>query len=297
MEPLKLLSPAKINLSLRILNRRSDGHHNLLMVMEKISLFDEIIFEKIPSGIELAGSPPDVPVEKNLAYRAAKLLQESSGVAVGARLQLSKRIPMGGGLGGGSSNAATVLKGLNVLWDLKYSTEKLAQIGVRLGADVPFFIHDGPALVGGIGDLIKPLKKIAKLWIILVNPGVHVSTPLAYQMWDKKGCAEKGSDPSGRGGKSLTQKNQNVRDFTTFQGTFGDLLQVLRNDFEGVVFPEFPEIQRAKEILVKAGAGGALMSGSGSTVFGLFETKEGRERAFAEIKRKRGWRIFLAENC
>ena len=284
MESLRLLSPAKINLSLKILNRREDGFHNLLMVMEKISLFDEILLEKIPTDIELIGSPSDVPIEKNLVFRAAKLLQEISGVSSGVRLQLAKKIPMGGGLGGGSSNAATVLKGLNELWGLNLPPEKLAKIGVRLGADVPFFIVDGPALVGGIGDLIKPLKKIAKLWIILINPGVPVSTLWAYKTWDTNASAE--------GRNNLTQENQNVRSL----GTFEEVLQVLHNDFEDVIFPEFPEIQKAKGTLVKAGAKGTLMSGSGSTVFGLFETKEARDKALTKIRKKAAWQVFAAEN-
>ncbi|MBI5299636.1 MAG: 4-(cytidine 5'-diphospho)-2-C-methyl-D-erythritol kinase [Deltaproteobacteria bacterium] len=314
MESLRFLSPAKINLSLRILNRREDDFHNLLMVMEKVSLFDEIFLEKIPTGIELTVHGPwsivPSPIEKNLAYRAAKILQEVSDTYRGVRIGLTKKIPMGGGLGGGSSNAATVLKGLNELWGLNLPPEKLVKIGVRLGADIPFFIYDGPALVGGIGDLIKPLKKIAKLWIILINPGVPVSTPWAYKTWDANASIE-GRTKQPRSGvegeaptalplegalpapmKRLTQENQNVRRLSTFE----EVLQVLHNDFEDVIFPEFPEIQKAKETLVKAGARGTLMSGSGSTVFGLFETKPARDKAITKIRKKAAWQVFTAEN-
>src|SRR3989338_1183877 len=127
MPLLTLQSPAKINLSLRILNRREDGYHNIFSLMEKVSLFDELTFEKIPSGIEISCDNLDMPLEKNLIYKAAKLLQQEANVSYGARHRVTKKIPMGAGLGGGSSNAATVLKGLNQLWGLNWPLEKLVE--------------------------------------------------------------------------------------------------------------------------------------------------------------------------
>lgn len=284
-----LLSPAKINLVLRILNRREDGYHSLSMVMEKVSLCDEIVLEKTDFDIEVVMEPSsDIPLEKNLAWRAASLLREVSGSKRGVKIGLKKAIPMGGGLGGGSSNAAAVLKGLNKLWELDWPVPRLAGVGVQLGADVPFFLYDGPAWVEGIGDKITPLKRLPKLAIILINPGVPVSTPWAYQMWDANKCQAL----TGQGGKDLTQENQSVRPPCTFQ----EVLEGLHNDFEAVVFPHHPEIRRAKEALLKAGAEGALMSGSGSTVFGVFETKGERDRALGRLKIKPDWRVFAAEN-
>ena len=249
--------------------------------MEKVSLFDELTFEKIPSGIEISCDNLDMPLEKNLIYKAAKLLQQEANVSYGARHRVTKKIPMGAGLGGGSSNAATVLKGLNQLWGLNWPLEKLAQLGVQLGADVPFFIYDGPAQIGGIGDQIKPLTKLPNLSIILVNPGVHVSTPWAYGAWDKR-----------FDGNPLTPQNRSV----TSARAFAEIVQELHNDFEAVVIPEHPEIQGAKEALKNVGAQGILMSGSGSTVFGIFETKDLRDRALGKIGKREKWQVFAVEN-
>ncbi len=265
---MKLLAPAKINLFLKILGRRSDGYHDLSMVMEKISLCDEIVLEKIPNGIELVNPIPGVPTEKNLVCRAAQAFKRS-----GVRIHLTKKIPMGGGLGGGSSDAAAVLKSLNRLWELNWPTEKLAEVGVRLGADVPFFLYDGPAKVEGIGDRISPLERLPKLSIILINPGIFVSTPWAYSAWDES----RSLAPRNR----LTQQNHDVRLPAALD--FGGIIKLLHNDFETVVFPKFPEIKEAKEKLLEVGAEGALMSGSGSSVFGLFETAEKRDSAFEKL--------------
>lgn len=287
MSVLNLLAPAKINLCLHILGRRENGYHNLAMLMEKVSLYDQIGLEKIPEGIELIDSGLGFPPEKNLAYRAAKSLHEVSASSCGVRIRLSKNIPMGGGLGGGSSDAATVLKGLNQLWGLDWPVERLAEIGVKLGADVPFFLYEGPALVEGIGDKVMPQRKLPKLWIILLNPGISVETAWAYRQWDDQ---------------RLTQQNHSVsvhalRSFS--EGgprSFKELVAILHNDFEEIVFAKFPEIKAAKENLLKAGAAGALMSGSGATASGLFETEKERDRALKKMMVGPKWQVFTAEN-
>lgn len=282
MPVIELKAPAKINLYLKILNRREDGYHNLSMLMEKISLCDEISLEKISSGVELVSPPLNIPPEENLAFKAAKALREVSNTSQvsdsrGVRVYLTKKIPMGGGLGGGSSDAAAVLKGLNKLWGLGYPPQRLAAIGAKLGADIPFFLYDGPAKVEGIGEKITPLKKFPKLWIILIYPGFPVDTAWAYSAWNDNG---------------LTQKNHSV----SLPADFGSLLKALHNDFEEVVTPKHPQIQQAREALQRAGAEGALMSGSGSIVFGLFETKDERDRALKKIAVKPQWQMFVAEN-
>lgn len=277
MISLMLKAPAKINLCLHILGRRPDGYHELSMLMEKISLCDEIRLEKTSGSIELLDDATDIPPEKNLALRAAQGLHEVSASSWGVRIQLTKKIPIGGGLGGGSSDAAAVLKGLNQLWELNWPVEKLAEIGVKLGADVPFFLYDGPALVQGIGEKVNPQRKLPKLWMILLYPGVAVDTRWAYQEWDRN---------------QLTQGNHDV----SLPRTFAELLEILHNDFEAVVFPKFPEVAAAKSALQKAGSPGALMSGSGSAVFGLFETKEERDRAFKKLVVSPSWQVFTAEN-
>lgn len=276
---LTLQAPAKINLALRILGRRADGYHELSMLMEKISLCDEVGLEKTSGPLQLEAEGCDFPPEKNLALRAALALQEVADTWLSVRIYLKKMIPMGAGLGGGSSDAAAVLKGLNRIWELNWPVEKLSAIGVKLGADVPFFLYDGPALVQGKGERVIPQRKLPKLWIILIYPGIAVDTKWAYGAWDERK-------------EELTQGNHDV----SVPRAFEELLEILRNDFEGVVFPKFPEIESAKSALQKAGAPGTLMSGSGSAVFGLFETKEKRDRAFEKLVVGANWQVFTAEN-
>lgn len=304
MTSLKLLAPAKLNLCLRILDRRKDGYHPLAMLMEKISLCDGLVLEKLSKGIELIDSS-DIPKEKNLGFRAAKMLhevsfgfaQDRSASSWGVRIQLTKKIPMGAGLGGGSSDAAAVLKGLNQLWKLNWPVAKLAEVGVKLGADVSFFLYDGPAIVEGIGERVKPIPKLPKLWIILIYPGVAVDTAWAYRAWDEAWQ----NKPVLSEVEVLTQENQSVSVLArqSFRGgtrAFKGLLEILHSDFEKVVFPKFPEIQEAKRALLNAGAQGALMSGSGSAVFGLFGTKDKRDRAFEKLVVSPNWQVFTAEN-
>ena len=289
MASLTLRAPAKINLALHILVRREDGYHELAMLMEKISLCDEIRLEKTTSAIELVDTT-DIPPEKNLAFRAAKRLHEVSAASWGVRIQLAKKIPMGAGLGGGSSDAAAVLKGLNQIWELDWPVKKLSEIGVQLGADVPFFLSDGPALVRGIGERVIPQRQCPKLWIILIYPGVAIDTKWAYRAWDQNQLAL--SEARQGRVEVLTQGNQDV----SLPRTFEELLEILHNDFEAVVFPKFPEIVAAKSALQQAGAPGTLMSGSGSSVFGLFETKEERERAVKKLTVSPRWQVTTAEN-
>ena len=315
MSRIECQAPAKINLFLHILGRRADGYHDLSMLMEKISLWDALTLEKTPKGIELICDLPGVPAEKNIVYQAAEALQKISGSKEGVRIHLIKKIPTGAGLGGGSSDAAAVLKNLNVLWDLGLSNQKLIEIGVKLGADVPFFIENGPFLVKGIGEGLTPLvQKLPKLWILLIYPGVGVATSWAYAEWDRSKCQAPTAKPlqlepgtychrltrAGAGATTRPSSKEGGRhpfqDRTGSHASVTEVLSVLENDFEEVVFPSFPPIVTAKKILVEHGAKGALMSGSGSAVFGLFETKEARDVAFEKVPRKEGWQIFAAEN-
>lgn len=289
MDSLSLKAPAKINLALHILGRRADGYHELSMLMEKISLCDEIRLEEVTGPLELRAEGCDFPPEKNLAYRTAKALREAADTRFSARIYLKKVIPIGAGLGGGSSDAAAVLKGLNQLWELNWPNEKLAEIGVKLGADVPFFLYDGPAIVRGIGEKVIP-RRIPQMWIILIYPGVAVDTAWAYRLWDKR--KEEPVPSEHKRVEALTQGNHDV----SVPPDFGGLLEILHNDFEAVVFPKFPEIQSARSALQKAGVPGTLMSGSGSAVFGLFATKEERERGLGKLVVRPNWKVFAVEN-
>lgn len=265
---MRLFSPAKINLHLRILGRRADGYHDLYMLMEKLDLCDAIELEITKGSLEIATPIEGVSQEENLIYRAALLLQKESGVSCGVRISQIKQIPMGGGLGGGSSNAATVLKGLNELWGLDWPVARLAEIGVQIGADVPFFLYDGPAIVEGIGDLVTPIAPLPKLPLILLNPGVHVATPLAYRLWDDA------------------------------QLSSAETTTLLHNDFEKVILDKHPEIATAKKTLLATSPVGALMSGSGSTLFAIYDSVSARDTAFTQLQKKAQpeWKLFKASN-
>lgn len=281
MNTLTVKAPAKVNLTLKIVGRRPNGYHDLEMVMVPLSLADEISLTKIPHGIEFSMEgfeDAGMASEKNLVFRAAGLLAEEAHINDGVKILLKKRVPLAAGLGGGSSDAAATLKGLNLLWNLGWSSERLASLGARIGADVPFFCFEGPAFVRGIGDRVLPYKNFPKLSMILVNPSFVVSTPWAYKQWDLQ----------------LTKEESNVRVRPIFKG-FSDVIESLHNDLEAVTIPAHPEIAKIKTRLVELGASGALMSGSGPTVFGVFKDASVRDRALAGLT-KESWRIFAVEN-
>jgi 4-diphosphocytidyl-2-C-methyl-D-erythritol kinase len=280
MKGILVKAPAKVNTLLRVLRRRDDGYHDLEMVMVPLSLCDEIGLAEIGSGVELSlegQSDEGMAAERNLACRAARLLIEGCGLKRGVRISLAKRIPVAAGLGGGSSDAAAVLRGLNSMWGLGLDADRLAGIGARLGADVPFFCHGAPAYVEGTGERVTPYASFPNISYLLINPGFAVSTPWVYGQWDLQ----------------LTMKDPDARVRPLFQ-VFSDVIGSLHNDLERVAIPAFPEIGKIKDALVDEGAAGALMSGSGPTAFGLFEDEAGRDKAFDRLS-GRGWKLFRAE--
>ena len=272
---------AKINLSLRVLGRRADGYHELRTVFQTISLRDDLTFESsLGESIELICAAPDVPAdESNLVHRAATALRERFGVRRGARIRLEKRIPAGGGLGGGSSDAATALVGLTHLWGIETEIGMLAEIGARLGADVPFFLTGGTALGTGTGADITPLEDAVRRHLVLVTPRVRVSTAEAYRAL---------------GATALTKAESAVILPISHVGAdfHESPHEVWPNDFEPVVFRLFPEIKRASEALTKAGARQAMLSGSGSSVFGVFDKEREASRARGVLVAEDGWQIF-----
>ncbi len=275
-------APAKVNILLRVVGRREDGYHDLQMVMVPLTLCDEIVMTKRKEGFEFSldgQSDPGMQGDKNLAVRAARLIANESEYSGGVSIALKKNTPVAAGLGGGSSDAAAVLKGLNKLWDLGLSPARLAAIGSRLGADVPFFCYDAPAFVARIGDKVFPYSSFPNVSFLLINPGFAVSTPWVYREFDLK----------------LTQKTSNARVRPLFQ-VFSDVLGSLHNDLESVTIKAFPEIEEIKGMLIKNGALGSLMSGSGPTVFGVFESSAVRDTAHEKIAGLRSnWRIFAAD--
>jgi len=260
MPQLHTFAPAKINAYLRIVGRRSDGYHLLNSLMIPVSLYDKIdvqVDEK-PAGIKLTCSDLAIPVdETNLAYKAAALLCRECTVTPAITLSLQKHIPSGAGLGGGSSNAAAVLKSLNTLLSLGLSEQRLCQLGARLGADVPFFIPCRPALVEGIGDILTTVSPFPYRWVVLVVPPFGVSTPWAYQRFDELPIA--------------STANKELHKWKPGQWPEQALFV---NDLERAVFPSHPQLVVIKSMLLSSGAEGALMSGSGSAVFGLFTDRD-----------------------
>ncbi|MFH0799647.1 MAG: 4-(cytidine 5'-diphospho)-2-C-methyl-D-erythritol kinase [Pseudomonadota bacterium] len=297
MREIAIKAPAKVNTILRVLSRRPDGYHDLEMVMVSLSLADDIDIALAPSGIELhaeGAHDSGMAGEKNLAWRAAALLAQASGTKAGARIRLVKRIPVAAGLGGGSSDAAAVLKGLNRLWQLGLDAEHLAALGAKLGADVPFFCHDGPAFVEGIGDRVSPLHGFPNLSILLINPGFAVSTPWVYGQWDLQRAPRATERPALNATEGLTPNERNARVRPLFKD-LGAVVSSLHNDLEAVAIPAHPEIARIKDFLMDTGAAGALMSGSGPTVFGVFEDAPRRDAALGAAHGE-GWRVFAADS-
>lgn len=264
-----------------MLGRRADGYHELSTVFQTISLRDELTFSaRDDSQLELVCDAPGIPVdESNLVQRAAAALRERYGVSRGASVALHKKIPAGGGLGGGSSNAAVALLGLARLWELETDRETLAEIGATLGADVPFFLVGGTALGTGRGTDIHPLADVPLKHLLLITPGIHVSTAEAYKSLNAPALT-----------KPLSPVNLAV---SCVQAEISDSLHaVLENDFERVVYRLYPEIRRAHASLVAAGAKSALLSGSGASVFALFDSSDERERARGRLEVETDWQVF-----
>lgn len=279
--PFALPSFAKINLSLRVLGRRPDGYHELRTTFQTVSLADRLKFQALAGDrIELACDAADVPAdETNLVHRAAVLLRDHFGVRRGARIEIEKVIPAGGGLGGGSSNAATALVGLSKLWNVETGGGELAELGALLGADVPFFFAGGTAAGVGRGDHVRPLPDAAPRHLLIVTPPVKVSTADAYKSLNAPALTKEG-------GAVNFYVSRGSADFS------GSPREVLVNDFEPAVFGRHPEIEAARDALLRAGAGAALLSGSGSSVFGIFDTARQAESAADGLKRETGGRVF-----
>jgi 4-diphosphocytidyl-2-C-methyl-D-erythritol kinase len=252
---ISIASPAKVNLYLEILGRRPDGFHAIESVMQLVDLCDRVHLERAPAGIRLSVSGGEAPADpSNLAYRAAALLARRAGLRDGVRIHLDKRIPAGGGLGGGSGNAAAVLAGLTRLYELGETPERLARLGAELGSDVPFFLSPGLALVTGRGEQVRPLVPWPPGWMVLANPGVAVSTAWAY--------AEASSKLTGRERRSTIQA-------LAAAGRLPWPPVWAFNRFEEAVLPHHPEIGRLLRLLESGGARPARLSGSGASVFGV----------------------------
>ena len=273
-------SPAKVNLFLHVTEKRPDGYHNLYSLMCPVTLFDTLTFTFGYPRLSMVCDHPGVPSdERNLAWQAALLFQKRVPSFGGAHIQLQKRIPVAAGLGGGSSNAAAVLRTLNHRAGSPLEMDALMEMGRSLGADVPFFLLNRPAIAEGVGDRLTPYDRLDRFFLVLLAFPFGVATPDVYKNLNL----------------GLTKCKKANTSFALEKEQDFDIVRYLCNDLETVTIHQFPEIEAAKNALMTHGSAGALMSGSGPTVFGLFRTAEKRDHALASLSGAGTWRAYAAE--
>ena len=301
MNSIELTAPAKVNLVLRVLSKRKDSYHNIYTLFERISLADHIKITRIARGItvvcdkSVTGRPQD-----NIAYKAAELILKTAKVNAGIRVEIKKRIPIAAGLGGGSSDAAAVLTGINKLLNLRISKGKLMRLGAKLGADVPFFIFDTPFAIGrGVGDKLQKLNLNKKFFHILIYPGFKVATKDVYQGLPMPRLNPASVPSEVEGSRDLTNNRGGVR--ITLPKDWNSLERLLHNDLEAVVAAKKPVIGIIIKCLASSLGRRAIVSGSGPSVFCLCPTRKEAMKArvkllhgAAGILRKRG-QIFIVE--
>ena len=267
-------TPAKINLTLDVTGKLENGYHTLSMIMQSIDVCDELSFEKTADETILFSMnkdlPDKIPAEKNLVYKAAKLLKDTFKIDGGFKIHLTKNIPAAAGLAGGSSDCAATLIGINELCGLGLDIEKLCEIGVKLGADVPFCIRKGTMLAEGIGEILTPLAPLTGIPVLLIKPNISISTPYVYKHLKLN---ELDYHPDNKAVISYIKDN-NIK----------KIAASLSNVLETVTIPENPIIAELKHYLTENGAIGSLMSGSGPTTFGIFENMETAKKAYEKAK-------------
>jgi 4-diphosphocytidyl-2-C-methyl-D-erythritol kinase len=282
----KIRAPAKINLRLQVIGKRADGYHLLDTLLLPVSLYDEIEISKVrPIGgktapnnpLTVTCNDPLVPRgKKNLAYKAALLILSDAKVSAQVHIRIRKRIPVGAGLGGASTDAAATLVGLNRLLRLGYTSKRLEEMSLALGADVPFFVKAVPARARGIGEHLTPLRGVPRLWLIILYPNFSVSTAWVYRNLPSKLT------------KPIANTSMNLS-----PGSPANLSKLLVNDLETVTMGRYPRIGLLKEELARQGAVGSLMSGSGSSVFGIFPSRRSAESAWRRLRKEKGVQAFL----
>lgn len=272
MDKLELKALGKINLGLDVLGKRQNGYHDVRMVMQTVYLYDQVRLEKVKEpGIHLSSNLFYLPVnENNLAYRAADLLMKECGIKEGVKITLEKHIPVAAGMAGGSSNAAAVLFGMNRMFALGLSQEELMALGVTLGADVPYCILRGTVLAEGIGEHLTPLPAMPKCYVLLAKPPISVSTKTVYEKLDSHEIEEHPNID----GIIEGLRRQNLDQVAASMG----------NVLERVTVEEYPVIEEIKAVMRGEGALNAMMSGSGPTVFGLYDDKRKARKAAFRIK-------------
>lgn len=276
---MKIVSPAKINLFLHVTGKRQDGYHELFTLMCPVKLCDTVSLTFGAEKMLVSCADPDVPEdETNLACRAAELFFKTLDKHECVKISIDKKIPVAAGLGGGSSNAASVFMGLNRYYNHPFSCDELMNMGLLIGADVPFFIFQKPAVARGIGEKLEVCEGLPKFQILLVYPGFSVSTAHAYKNLNL----------------GLTKRDKKLK-YPQLKFKNFDVKHHLHNDLEAFAISEHAEIAVVKEELLRHGAKGALMSGSGSVVFGLFSDAERAEEARLSLAQNDRWKLYLTE--
>ena len=292
MNTLKLTSYAKLNLYLKILGKRPDNYHSIITLFERINLSDQIELSSLAEKkIKIKSSGLAMPCNyRNLAYQAALLLQRKFAVNKGIEIRIKKNIPVSAGLGGGSSNAASVLMGLNKFWKLNLTSKQLSSLGRRIGADVAFFLENCSfASASARGDKIKPLNLKIKLWQVIVVPRERISSSVIYNRWDKQDKAKKALT-------GLTKPQSVIR---ILRGVLSkkditSLSKLIYNSLEKVSIAIYPVIIKIKRALSELGLKAILMSGSGSAVFGLVSSRKEAYEVVRRLKKSGNWDVFVA---
>jgi len=260
---ISLHSPAKVNLFLKVINKREDGYHNIISIVDIISIFDRITIKEVDDDNVIVNDNKGIlPVGRaNTLFKAATLIKERYNIKNGIEIFIEKNIPIGSGLGGPSSNAVAVIKGLVKLWNINAEEVELYNIAKKIGADCPLFLYGRHCIMKGVGELISPLR-LPKLFYVIVYPKRPISTKDVYESLKIV----------------LTKKENDIKLSVNFKSVH-DVVNVLHNDLEKAAIAMFPDIIRIKERLLQAGAMGSIMSGSGSSVFGIFENSAKAEKA------------------
>ncbi|WFD10129.1 4-(cytidine 5'-diphospho)-2-C-methyl-D-erythritol kinase [Tepidibacter hydrothermalis] len=271
MESLNLKCRAKINLSIDVLGKRADNYHLVEMIMQTIDLYDNVNIEEIDSGIIIDSDNEYVPTDSsNIAYKAADLIKRKFNINKGVKISINKNIPVAAGLAGGSTNAAAVLVGLNKMWDLKLTEDNLMELGLQLGADVPFCILGGAAVAEGIGEKLTRIEGLESVKILICKPDILVSTKWVYENLDINGLSKR---PNTKNILNNLKEND-------VQALAKNMCNVL----ESVTENEYTQIKEIKKKMIEHHALGSMMSGSGPTVFGIFDNLDCAQKAKEELK-------------
>jgi len=284
---MRLRSPAKVTLVLRVLSLRKDGYHDVQIALAPVSLYDTLEITRIPDkGLSLeVDSPEDLgPPEQNLVWRAAREFEAAAGIEVGVAMHLIKRIPSGAGLGGGSGNAAATLIACNRLWGEPLGAERLHEAAARLGSDVPFFLEARPAWAEGRGERLRALPDLPRLHLLAVKPRFSIATGSSYRAL----AESRGALPVPPGAPSPPSLKPLLK-------TVDEVVAALHNDFEPLLCARYPELAGIKTRLLAEGALGALLSGTGSALFGVFAGDAARDRAAGRLARETEWAVMPCE--